>query len=118
MKWGFVFAIVVVVLIAIFAVCDCDIFIKPPPIGLSFRDSMLVSGKVLQVHNTSTGESLICTMTAKSHAANESTTYMFRLRPQEVHEIGVLEAEWSFMPGEEVTVSAEGYSRAIKCTVP
>ena len=89
-----------------------------PPIELSFRESWLVKGKVLQVSNTSSKEILECTMQTSSPKTNEKCTYSFRLRPLQTYEIGVLETNWTFISNESVTVKATGYALPVSCTVP
>ena len=89
-----------------------------PPIELSFRKSLLVEGKVLRVSNTSSKESLECTMQTSSPKTNEKCTYSFRLRPLQTYEIGVLETNWTFISNESVTVKATGYALPVSCTVP
>lgn len=88
-----------------------------PPLALSFRAS-LISGKVLIVTNTSSSHILECTMRASNPKSNQSITYSFRINPNAVCEIGMLEANWIFEPRESVEVHATGYLLPVTCTVP
>ncbi len=106
-------AIVVLVLILIFT----GTYPLTPPVRISFRPSML-EGKVLQVTNTSRGDTLQCTMSVSNSRSKESNTYSFRLPPGYRQEIGILEANWRFDKGETVSVRASGYAFPLWCTVP
>ena len=76
---------------------------------VSFRDSLL-SGKVLQVRNTSDSAHLYCKVRAKNYTEGSKASYSFTLGPRDMKEGGLLEMDWAFNTGESVTIEVEGFS--------
>ena len=107
--------IILIIVFAVYAIPHC----RKPPIEISFRDSLMVSGKVLQVTNLSDGEFLLCQLTAENHRSNEKLRYQFTVKPRRsCEEIGVLETNWTFVPGETGKIYAEGYWFPVTFRVP
>ena len=79
------------------------------PLKVSFRDSLL-SGKVLQVRNTSDSAHLYCKVRAKNYTEGSKASYSFTLGPRDMKEVGLLEMDWAFNTGESVTIEVEGFS--------
>lgn len=99
------------------ALC-CHFFLKPePPIDVSFRESLMFDGKVLQVENTTTDKHLSCLMTVRNDTKHQEKTFSFTLSPSETQEVGMLEIDWAFLTGESVKIEVEGFS-TYRCEVP
>ena len=88
-----------------------------PPVEVTFRDS-LITGKVLQVRNTSAGETLNCNLRVSNKKKMQRGSYTFRVSPGSMHEIGLMEMGWSFEPGETYTIDVERYVIPVHATVP
>lgn len=88
-----------------------------PPVEVTFRDS-LITGKVLQVRNTSAGETLNCNLRVSNKEKMQRGSYTFRVSPGSMHEIGLMEMGWSFEPGETYTIDVERYVIPVHATVP
>ena len=89
----------------------------PPPASITFRSSML-AGQVLQVTNRSNSETLVMEVVARNDAKNQRATHVFKVRPGDTYEIGMLEMNWKWETGESYEISADGYSTKIRGTVP
>lgn len=88
-----------------------------PPVKVTFRDSLVI-GKVLQVRNTSSGEMLNCNLRVSNKKSNQRSSYTFRVSPNSMHEIGLLEMGWTFEPGETCTIDVDRYVLPVHATVP
>ena len=105
----------VMVLAFVLALVGCEKLGLMPPMSLTVRDSLMVeNSKVFQVTNKSASELLMVKLTVrnKTHDQEQSSVW-FKVGPCETQEFGVLEMGWAFMPGDEVTVEAEGYPMAV-----
>jgi len=79
-----------------------------PPISITFRES-LMSGYVLQVRSLS-NKPIECTMSAYNDSTREKReNKVFVVQPGETQELGILELDWKFVPGEYGWVSVSGY---------
>ena len=79
-----------------------------PPISISFRES-LMTGYVLMVRSLS-NKPIECKMSVYNDSQNEKRENMlFVVQPGETQEIGLLELDWAFVPGEHGWVSVSGY---------
>ena len=79
-----------------------------PPVSITFRESLL-SGYVLQVHSLS-DKPIECRMSAYNDSRNEKVeNRVFIVQPGETQELGMLELNWQFVPGEHGWVSVSGY---------
>ena len=82
-----------------------------PPISITMRASLL-TGAVLQLHNTSPARHVYSV-----HVKNESNGHeknsAFGIPPNGEQEVGILETGWAFKAGEKGCVSVDGYTK--KC---
>lgn len=111
-------SMVIIVAVIYAIIYFCSFFSNPePPIDVSFRESLMFDGKVLQVKNTTTDKHLSCLMTVRNYTLHQEKTFSFALSPRETQEVGVLEIDWRFSTGESVTIEVEGF-RTYRCEVP
>lgn len=107
----------------IFLTCGCDKIIKevtapPPPISVTFRSSAgLWGGKVMQVTNRSSDETLVMSLYVENTRLNQCKSYTFIVKPGNTHEIGMLEMGWIFVEGEKYRIRADGYKTTVEGTV-
>ena len=111
-----ILVIIGAVIYAIIYFCSI-IFYQEPPIDVSFRESLMFDGKVLQVKNTTTDKHLSCLMTVHNYTHQQKKSFSFVLSPRETQEVGVLEIGWRFSTGESVSIEVEGF-RTYDCKVP
>ena len=79
-----------------------------PPVSITFRES-LMSGYVLQVHSLS-DKPIECRVSAYNDSRNEKVeNRVFIVQPGETQELGMLELNWQFVPGEHGWVSVSGF---------
>jgi len=84
---------------------------RDPPVSVTFRESML-KGAVLQLQNRSDGR-MVCEVFVKNDSKNQSKRCSFGVPPNEMVEVGLLEMDWAFEPGEDGYVAVDGYRRKI-----
>ena len=83
---------------------------QPPPLRVSFRQSLLDSaGLVMQVQNTG-DRSLACLMIAENKTLKQGNQHVFSVGPRANTEVGMMQTSWSFRSGETVELRVEGYS--------
>lgn len=90
-------------------VSGCDLGNNTPPVSLTFRESLL-KGYVLQLHNRSSNR-VVAHVYVKNERLNQSRNVSVSIAPNAMEELGVLEMDWTFMPGENGSVSADGFSQ-------
>ena len=113
-----------VIVASLFFVCGCDatsirgegsfgaqIGLVPPPVSVTFRVSLL-KGYVLQLHNRS-GNRVVATVYVENKELNQSKNISVSIAPNEMEELGLLEMDWAFIPGENGRVSVDGFAQAI-----
>ena len=83
----------------------------PPPISVTFRESLL-KGYVLQLHNRS-DRLMIARVYVENKQRNQSTTHSVKINPNDSEELGVLEMDWTFIPGENGYISVDGYQTKV-----
>lgn len=88
-----------------------------PPVKVSFRGSY-IAGKVLQVSNTSAGETLHCKLRVVNKKSGSRSSYEFAVFPGAVQEVGLMEMGWCFEPGEKCTIEVDRYILPVRATVP
>ena len=72
-----------------------------PPISVTFRRSLLYSSTlVMQVTNRSGSETLVMKLSVSNKRHHQHKEYIFKVKPGDTEEIGVLEMDWSFESGE------------------
>jgi len=92
---------------------------RRPPISVTWRISLLDdSSYVMQVTNRSNNETMVIHLNAKNKELGQHVSHTFKVAPGATEEIGILEAGWKFLPGETYSLRADGYTTAIKGTVP
>lgn len=108
-----IFAVLIsIICCAFFTGCGDGNIIAPvqkivkPPIGISFREGF--TGGVLQVHNQSSNR-VMCHLSVFNDKDNNQRKVSFSVPPNEMKELGVLEIDWSFDPGEHGYITVDGY---------
>ena len=105
--------------LAVLATVACSQAIEPPPIELSFRESFLAAGKIVQVKSTSNEplEQIAVKLTAPN--GDERRFVQESLEGYGSFEVGWKKlGGWEIPPGTEVEVRVEGYLRAAKGSIP
>ncbi len=82
-----------------------------PPISITMRASLL-TGAVLQLHNTSPVRH-VCTVHVENKPNGKQRSASFGITPNGEQEVGILEMDWAFEAGENGYVSVDGYTK--KC---
>ena len=82
-----------------------------PPISITMRASLL-TGAVLQLHNTSPVRH-VCTVHVENKPNGKQRSESFGIPPNGEQEVGILEMDWAFEAGENGYVSVDGYTK--KC---
>jgi hypothetical protein len=82
-----------------------------PPISITMRVSLL-TGYVLQLHNTSSVRH-VYHVHVKNEAKGQEKNSSFGIPPNGEQEVGILEMDWTFEAGEKGCVSVDGYAK--KC---
>ena len=94
-----------------------------PPIEFSFRASQIPTrGMVVGIKNASPSETLKG-LTVEVRSPDEETTRSHvvkkEIEPRDSISVGWVELDgWKFKPGDEVSVTVEGYTEPKKITVP
>ena len=104
-------AMFVALSLAIVVFCQGCIDQNDPPVSVTFRESML-KGAVLQLQNRSNVR-MVCEVFVKNDSKNQSKRCSFGVPPNEMVEVGLLEMDWAFEPGEDGYVAVDGYRRKI-----
>ena len=90
-----------------------------PPISVTWRTSWMdSSSRVMQVTNRNGSETLVIRLSVKNKKLTRKSSYVFKVRPGDTEEIGMLEMDWAFMPGDTYSLKADGYIFPVKGTVP
>jgi len=93
------------------------ILTKTSPVQTTWRQSALdPNGLVLQVRNTG-DRHLSCRLDARNETTRQTVTHTFSVGPNQLTEVGLLEAGWSFKSAERGTIATEGFWDA-SFTVP
>lgn len=79
------------------------------PVEISLRDSLLFSGKVVKVANTTKESPLECTLTVSTVNRDMTKSHNFQVAPGRAYEVGMVQMQWNFKTGEKVRVKAKGY---------
>ena len=82
-----------------------------PPVSVLFRSSMVGLGKVMIITNTS--DKPLYEVTVKVNRIVAVT-----LEPNRSIDVGWMEINWMFQPGENFRISARGYPGSFIGTVP
>ena len=90
--------------------CGCDPICEPP-ISATFRSSLL-TGYVLQLHNRA-DKRIVANVHVQNEAKNHSRSISVGIAPNDMTELGVLEMDWCFEPGESGYIDVDGYRRKV-----
>ena len=88
----------------------------PPPISVTWRQSLLYSGKVMKLYNESENSALSLVVTGKD--SKDSSSVVLTISAGSTKELGVLEMNWNWQTGETYQIKATGYGLPIIGTVP
>ncbi len=96
----------------------CGQTLKPPPLGVAHRESLLGAGRILQITNTSE-EPLTCPQVRiETPAGDVKTHHLGVLASGELVELGWKKlGGFEITPGAEVTFECEGYLRPLAVTI-
>jgi hypothetical protein len=109
---GMTIVVIAVILIVGFILLRPEALRTPiqTPVSVNVRESLVGLGNVVQVKNISDHLLFGVIVTGKNSAKNQSATYRVgNLAPGDIAEIGWMEWSWTVEPGEQITVSADGY---------
>lgn len=99
-------SVVGMALVVVYFCYKCGVF--NPPISISLRES-LISGYVLQVSSLS-NKPIECLMSVYNHSQGQKReNVQFVIPSGETKELGLLELNWKFEPGEHGWVSVSGH---------
>ena len=74
--------------------------------------------KVMQATNRRNQETLVVKLDVSNDRLKQERSYTFKVGPGATEEIGILEMQWKFMPGERYSLQADGYLLPITGSVP
>lgn len=115
----FVFGLICcAMMICLFGCSEDESFITPPPLTITFRESLLDSTRVMQLTNRSGSESLVAQVQVRNKTTGEKKTHILKIAPGATEELGRLEMAWVFEPGEKFDVKCDGYWRTFSGRVP
>ncbi len=89
-----------------------------PPISVTFRKSLLDDTRVLRVTNRKSDETLVISLKVVNKEKGRQGDHIFKVGPGKTNEVGIIQMGWSFEPGEEITLEADGYMVPVSVTVP
>lgn len=95
--------------------------IGEPPITLTTRDSLVGAGKVLIITNTSDETLHQITLGISNDEKNQEVkdvVVAVTLKPHDSIQLGWMELNLAFEPGDSVRVGAKGYMSYVRGTVP
>jgi hypothetical protein len=95
--------------------------IGEPPITLTTRDSLVGAGKVLIITNTSDETLHQITLGISNDEKNQEVkdvVVAVTLKPHDSIQVGWMELNLAFEPGDSVRVGAKGYMAYVRGTVP
>ncbi len=97
----------------------CSKAIDPPPIEITFRESLLAAGKIVQVKNTSNEPIEEIEVVLKAPNGDERRFVQESLDGYGAFEVGWKKlGGWEIPPGTEVEVRVKGYLRAAARSIP
>ncbi|MHC4405628.1 MAG: hypothetical protein ACYTG0_38775 [Planctomycetota bacterium] len=93
----------------------------PPPVTVTYRDSIFGLGKVIQITNTSSHHLYNVRVVGRNYeeASSASVKATDQLKPYGVVEVGWMEFEaWTPVPGESVEVYCDDYTLPYISVIP
>ena len=112
---------VAVMLMLNLLVQGCGVSALPPPVQVTYRDSLVGVGKVIQITNISSHHLYNVRVVGRNYGelSSASVKATDHLRPHQTVEVGWLEFEaWVPSPGESVEVYCNDYATPFISTVP
>ena len=100
------------IIVAVIFYLNRDVVLPDPPIGISFRPSLMFDGYVMQLTNTHSTPIQVMLYVVNKKSGEEGR-WSFPISYGEKKEVGVLETNCSFEPGEEGYVKIQGYSKKL-----
>ena len=91
---------------------DAAPVLPDPPVEMSFRPSKLWPGYVAQITNTHSAAITIA-LNVVNDEEHQEKTWDFPIPYGETKEIGMLEVNWHFDPGEHGYVQVQGYTKKL-----
>jgi hypothetical protein len=102
-------------------VSGCGKSALPPPVTVTYRDSFIGVGKVIQITNTSSHHLYNVRVVGRNYeeVSSASVKATDHLRPHDSVEVGWLEFEaWTPAPGESVEVYCDDYAAPYVSIIP
>lgn len=97
----------------------CSKVIGPPPVEITFRESLLAAGKIVQVKNTSNEPIAEIEVTLTAPNGEERRFVQESLDGYDAFEVGWKKlGGWEIPPGAEVRVRVKGYLRSVAASIP
>lgn len=97
----------------------CSQAIDPPPIEITYRESLLAAGKIVQIKNTSNEPLQKIEVTLKAPNGDERTFTQESLDGYGTFELGWKKlGGWEVPSGTEIEVRVEGFLRPAGSTIP
>jgi hypothetical protein len=107
---GVLFIVIIVVLLVVFFRPQSFRTPAQVPASVTIRGSLVGIGNVVQVRNTSEKSLTGVVVTGRNSASNQTVTYRIgSIEPGKTVEVGWREWNWIVVPGETITISADGY---------
>ena len=105
--------------LAALAAGACSQSFDPPPIEVSYRDSLLAAGKIVQIKNTSNEPLERIEVTLTAPGGDERQFVQESLEGYGMFELGWKKlGGWEIPAGTEVKVRAKGYLRSLRSSIP
>lgn len=102
------------VIVVLLCVIGCSSDSEPnPPIGITFRNSLMFEYYVARLHNTSSNQ-IMAELHIESADGTKRRDWKFPIKPNGTQELGVIETNWQFEPGEKGWVSIDGFKKKLK----
>ena len=105
--------------LTVLAAAACSKVIEPPPIEVTFRESLLAAGKIVQIKNTSNEPLAEIEVTLTAPGGDERRFLQESLDGYDGFEVGWKKlGGWEIPAGTEVKVRVEGYLRSTVRSIP
>lgn len=117
-EWGAVLKRLMLTLLGVIIVGLSGCERISPPLTITFRESLLDSTRVMQLTNRSGSETLVAQIEVRNDARGQRREHVLKIGPGSTEELGRLEMNWVFEPGEKFKVSCDGYFGTLSGAVP
>lgn len=115
------FLLVLNLAVVLCLVVGCGNSALPPPVTVTYRDSLVGAGKVLQIKNDSAHHLYNVRVTGREYKNMNSASVRAteQLKPGALVEVGWMEFEaWMPEPGESIEIYADNYAAPYVSMVP